>query len=107
MRAAHKYLRSPELNLVSHLMPKTTRDFKRVLRVDVLSYASDRCLGDRELYRRLISAIHNIPLKKISFGGEPGLATADFAWDVKPEEREPEDILAPLKKSHVTSQRLD
>jgi hypothetical protein len=107
MRAAYRQLRSPERDLIGHLAPKTRREFKRALRVDVLSYASDRCPGDRELYRRLISAIHDIPLRKISFAGEGGLATADYAWDVKPEEREPVDILAPRKYKHISRKQIE
>jgi hypothetical protein len=101
MRAAYRHLRAPEMELISNPTPKTPHDFKRVLRIDVLSYVSDRIPQDRELYRRLISAIHKIPLEKISFAGESGLSTADFAWDTTPEDRQPVDIFAPLKKSRI------
>ena len=107
MRAAYHHLRSPERQLISSPTPRTPRDFKRILRIDALSYVSDRRTQDRELYRRLISAIHKIPLGKISFGGEPGLANADFAWNAKPEEREPADIFAPIPKCPLTQQIIE
>lgn len=72
-----------------------------------LADVSDQRTHGCKLYRHLISAIHKNPLDKISFGGEPVLATADFEWKAKPEEREPVDIFAPMPQRFFTKKIMD
>lgn len=95
MRRAFQHLRPRETWCFGGIPPpKTPRDFKRVMRIDALEYASDRNPRDRELMRRAISAKYRIPLSKIAFGDEPHFHTADYAWGAIPEKLEPVDIFA-------------